>query len=139
MPTSLHAQVLVDLFKSNGLNARPSISLDEEIQADVLVWPYAADLDPAQRNASLPSRGERPAPVEPHPRTHVLVIPSSLVAYDRARTIVWAHPYAVPPDGHAIRISIVDMTPQDMAALFLAANAGLRLALPLVIQESQPP
>lgn len=134
MNTSTHAQQLADLFATNGLEAVVVLELAERADAEIAIWPYAVDDDPARRNEHLPARSPTGESFDQDhfQRTHVLVVPSTLAAYDRARELVIAHP-VLPLSDPPAKVLIEVLAPVDMAALFSASRVVHRIALALEI------
>lgn len=137
MNTIDHAQRLADLLVSNGLDTVVHLELSANPDVSLVVWPYAVDANPALRNERSPPRSHDGGVVQamPHQRTHVLVVPATLAAYDQARRIVLDNPIQNTPDA-SIKIAISDLPMEDMLALFQAAQVPYRLALALEIDET---
>ena len=134
MSTLLHTDLLAHLFRSHGLETVVTLRLADRSPASLTLWPYAVDHDAQRRNqrpAPAPSAGGLPAAYFPH-RTHVLVLPACLEAYDQARQRVLDHPLLSSADPET-RVSIEPLTAADMAALFAASRADFGLALAVVI------
>jgi hypothetical protein len=134
MTTVAHSQRLAELFASYGLNAVVALELAEKTDAPITIWPYAVDFDPLFRGVPLarPSTdGTMDAPQVL--RSHALILPSTLSAFDQARDIVNSNP--VLRQGEAqIRIEIEALPLTELAAIFSASSINFRIALPVTIQ-----
>jgi hypothetical protein len=140
MTISAHTQLLAGLFASNGLDANVALRLADAAQAAVTIWPYAADFDPAQRNQLPPfvsPRGPQADPDGPQ-RTHVLVLPATIEACDRAWQLIVGNP-VLQSDGIVARVLIEPLPLADMAALFSASGVDYRVALNVVVATAGPP
>lgn len=136
MTTASHCQLLVDLFKQNDLNAAVTFRHADLGSEPISIWPYAVDVDESRKNQPprrQPPAGKREIQI-PGQRTHLMVIPSTLADYDKARAIVLDHP-VLQSDGPT-RLVIDALPLQDMIALFSSIGVSFQLALAVAILEA---
>ena len=136
MTTGTHIRHLADLFLAHGVESRVTLRLAEPAPAVIRIWPYAVSQNLARKNeppAGASGRGPADAPRDHH-RTHVLVVPSTIDAYDQARRVVFENP--VWAQGEArIRVMMEPLPLADLTSLFLASRVECCLALALVIDD----
>lgn len=135
MTIGAHSRQLAEFLASSGLEAAVSLQLRDDTRADITLWPYAADFDVLQRNKTVPGRlpGGEPIRHDRFQRTHLLLLPSTLDAYDRARGLVLDNP-VLQSGGHRMQVTIEALSIADMAALFSASGVPFRIALAVAIQ-----
>lgn len=137
METTRHLDLLAGLFRQHGLSVAGVSRLSDGgvADADLVLWPYAVREDEAMRNAAPPARdgrGDRHS-VANRQHTHLLVLPRDVPTFDQARQRVMETPVL----GTGERPTHVQLEPlalADLAALFMAAGAPLRLALAVVVR-----
>ena len=137
MTTRIRTQLLADLFGSQGLESCITPRLAERPQAAITLWPYAVSQNRARTNEPLPRPSEsgRMEPPRDHHRTHVLVVPSTIDAYDQARRLVFDHPVLALGDAR-IRVSMEPLALAEITALFLASRVEFCLALGVVLDDA---
>lgn len=133
MHAETHCRRLASWLTTQGLRATVALRLPKASKADLVVWPYLTDTDPAARNAVARRDAEgRPVPPVMPGRTHVLLLPAALSAHDRAMALIHGNPL-LADDVLPLRLSIESLSPTDLGTLFTAARAEYRLCLPLMI------
>jgi hypothetical protein len=137
MNTSRHIKLLKELFGLHGMESLVTTRLADHTQATIRIWPYAVSENRVRENEILPRAKESDgieAPRE-HQRTHVLVLPSTIDAYDQARRIVVENPVLKLGEARvSVRVESVPLA--DISALFLASRVEYSLALCLILDEA---
>ncbi len=137
MSSDAKIQALVSLFEANGLDCLVMLRMVEDPGAMLQLWPYAVMPDAAWRHATFPGSGGEPRREPPDfpQRMHVLIMPATLDAYDRAWRAVQANPLLGTAQSRT-RVSLEPLPQADMTALFLAARVPYRLAISVVLDAS---